>query len=271
LLKHRKRTLVPVKYVSFSNLKQMSEAGQLIAESVDQKPADLAEQILDFPMKKRFEIAKALNPKQLALVLEEMPEEEQSKILAQFDQEMQADIVQEIQPDDAADLLATLPQQEREDILQKMTPEEAEDVRQLLEYSADSAGGLMTTLPVILSSETDVASALARIRDPDLPPALASVVFVCRPPLETPTGIFQGTAHFQNMLRVPPTTKLGTIIDQALPSLPPDASIDQVMRELATYDTLALPIVSARKQLLGVVSIDDVLDHILPANWREVD
>jgi Mg/Co/Ni transporter MgtE len=129
----------------------------------------------------------------------------------------------------------------------------------------------MTTLPVILSGNTDVATALAQIRRPELPPALASMVFVCRPPLETPTGTFEGAVHFQALLRVPPTTNLSEITDADVPSLPPDATIDRVTRELATYDALTIPVVNKKHQLLGVVSIDDVLDHSLPENWREVD
>lgn len=97
-----------------------------------------------------------------------------------------------------------------------MEPEEAEDVRALLKYGPDTAGGLMTSEPIVLSADATVAEALALIRRHELHPALAAAVFVTLPPYETPTGRFLGTVHFQRMLRYPPHERLGAIIDDTL-------------------------------------------------------
>jgi Mg/Co/Ni transporter MgtE len=150
-----------------------------------------------------------------------------------------------------------------------MEPDEAEDVRRLLTYDENTASGLMTTEPVILGPETTIATALAQIRKQDLPPALASMVFVVRPPLETPTGRFLGVAHFQRLLREAPHAAVGTVLDTDSGTLAPDAPVGRVTRMLAAYDLLALPVLDAEKRLLGAVSVDDVLDHILPDDWRE--
>ena len=107
-------------------------------------------------------------------------------------------------PDDAADLLGELAPAESAALLELMEPEESEPVRRLLRYSSDTAGGLMTPEPVILRPDATVAEALAHIRNPDIPPALASMVFVCRPPTETPTGRYLGCAHAQRLLREAP-------------------------------------------------------------------
>ena len=96
-----------------------------------------------------------------------------------------------------------------------MEPEEAEDVRFLLSYAPDTAGGLMTTDPIILPPEATIAQALASARRADIPPALAAIMFVCRPPLETPTGRYLGAIHLQRALREPPSTLIGSIIDMA--------------------------------------------------------
>ncbi|MDR2723444.1 MAG: magnesium transporter, partial [Cellulomonadaceae bacterium] len=171
--------------------------------------------------------------------------------------------------DDAADLLHEMPQDQATRLLGLMESDEADDIRQLLSYDENTAGGLMTTLPVILGPETSIGTALAHIRQQDLPPALASVVFVCRPPLETPTGRLLGVAHFQRLLRHPPHEAIGLVLETDSPSLEADASLARVTRTFAAYDLLALPVVDDDRRLLGAVSVDDVLDHILPEDWRE--
>jgi len=265
------KEVVDANKINFKKLFVMTSVDKIVAQSEDKKPVEIADELLEMPINKQVAIAKDMDRKQLALVLEEMNEDNQIKILSYFPMEEQADIIQEIAPDDAADLLAKLSKSEREEILDEMDPEEAEDVRQLLEYQPNTAGGLMTTLPIILSANTTVATALALIRNEEIAPALASAVFVTLSPLETPTGKFLGMVHFQQLLRTPPTALLKDILDVDVPTIDAQAPLEQVMRELATYDYLTLPVINKKGQLLGVISIDDVLDHALPDNWREVD
>jgi Mg/Co/Ni transporter MgtE len=150
-----------------------------------------------------------------------------------------------------------------------MEPDEAGPVRSLLAYSDDTAGGLMTPEPVILPPNATVAEALARIRVADLSPALAAQVYVVRPPYETPTGRYLGTAHFQRLLREPPSALISSVVDTDIDPLTPEASLQEVTRHLASYNFVAAPVVDAEQRLLGAVTVDDVLDHLLPADWRE--
>lgn len=182
-----------------------------------------------------------------------------------------ADVLAEMDPDDAADLLGELSPQTAEQLLALMQPEDAEDVRRLLTYEERTAGGMMTTEPVILPADATLAEALARVREPELSPALAAMVYVCRPPVETPTGRFLGVVHFQALLRDPPSTLVGAIVDNDIDWPRPDTSLEQVASLLAAYDLVALPVVDENQHLVGVVTIDDVLDHLLPENWRERD
>ena len=99
-------------------------------------------------------------------------------------------------------------------LLDAMDPDEAEPVRRLLTYEPDTAGGLMTPEPIILAATSTVAQALARVRDPDLPVPLAAQVFVCQPPLETPTGRFIGVVGVQRLLREAPSKPVGRCIDE---------------------------------------------------------
>lgn len=247
---------------------QAQSAEQLIATYSELKPADLANTLLDLPEQRRREVAEELPDDRLADVLEEMPEHEQVEILAALGDDRAADVLDHMQPDDAADLIAQLPEERGEHLLELMEPEEAEDVRFLLAYPSDTAGGLMTTEPIILSADATVAEGLALIRRHDLPPALGAAVCITLPPYEPPTGRFLGVVHFQRMLRYPPHERLGTLIDQGLEPVSADTSAAEVSRILATYDLVSVPVVDEKHRLVGVVTIDDVLDYLLPEDWR---
>jgi Mg/Co/Ni transporter MgtE len=138
-------------------------------------------------------------------------------------------------------------------------------------YADYTAGGLMTSEPVVLLPDATVAEALAAVRNPELSPALAAQVFVVRPPQATPTGRFIGTAHLQRLLREPPSALVSGVCEKDTGWVTPDASIEDVTRHLATYNLVAVPVVDEGNRLLGAVSVDDVLDHLLPEDWRDTD
>jgi len=171
--------------------------------------------------------------------------------------------------DDAADLLRDLGVDRATALLDLMEPEDAEDVRRLMSYEDYSAGGMMTTEPVILGADATVADALAAIRKSDLPPSLAAAVYIVRPPLETPTGRFIGTVHLQRLLRERPGTLLGGIIDVETTPIGPEWQLSETASYLASYNLLSVPIVDENHRLLGAVAIDDLLDHLLPQDWRK--
>jgi len=152
-----------------------------------------------------------------------------------------------------------------------MEPEDARDVRRLLTYEEDTAGSLMTPVPVILPPEATVAEALAHVRREELTPALASSIYVCRPPLETPTGRYLGVVHIQALLRSAPPEALGNILDTDLEPVRDYASISEVSRMLASYNLNSLPVINDTGRLVGAVTVDDVLDHLLPDDWRISD
>jgi CBS domain-containing protein len=244
-------------------------ATHLLAAFEEMRAADLANVIHDLPAKRRSEIAAALADERLADVLEELPEEDQVEILGNLDNERAADVLEEMSPDDAADLIAELPPETAERLLQLMEPDEAEDVRRLLSYEERTAGGMMTTDPVILPPDATVADALAHVRQAELSPSLAALVYVVRPPLDPPTGRLLGVAHIQRLLREPPSTMVGHVLDSDTEPLRPTATVEECARHLATYNLVASPVVDDDGRLVGAVTVDDLLDHMLPENWRD--
>ena len=232
------------------------------------RPADLAHALQTLSAKRRGDVVDALGDERLADVLGEMVEEESVAILTGLDDERAADVLEEMDPDDAADILNEIPEGTRARLLELMEPEEAEDVRMLLKYDEYTAGGMMTPEPVILAPDSTVAEALARIRNSDLPPALAAQVYVCRPPLEVPTGRYLGSVHFQRLLRETPSALVTEAVDSELEPVTPEASLHEVTNVLASYNLVAIPVVDENDRLLGAVTVDDVIDHMLPDNWR---
>src|SRR5215203_519508 len=220
---------------------------QLLAQMEDMKAADIARELHEMSRERRADVASALDDHKLADALEELPEDEQ------------VDLIAELAPELAEVLLA------------RMEPEEAKDVRRLLSYAESTAGGMMTPEPVILPPDATVAEALARIRDAELTPALACMVYVCRPPLDTPTGRFVGAVHFQRLLREPPSTLVSALIDSELETLTDQANLHEVSRYFATYNLVNAPVVDADHRLIGAITVDDVLDHMLPEDWRGIE
>ncbi|WP_246090309.1 magnesium transporter MgtE N-terminal domain-containing protein [Nonomuraea deserti] len=253
----------------FDTLQKDQGAAGLIAAFESLRAADMASALHGLPSKRRVEIARALNDDRLADVLEELPPTDQIGILGTLEPERAAVVLEEMAPDDAADLLHDLPQEQAARLLALMEPEEAAPVRRLLTYPVDSAGGVMTSEPVILPPTSTVAEALAHIRQQDLTPAVAAQVYVTRPPTETPTGTYLGVSHFQRLLREPPSTILGGVLDPSIDPIKPEFTLREVTSYMANYNLVAAPVVDEFGRLVGAVTVDDVLDHLLPEDWRE--
>ncbi len=257
--------------VSESKDAEGQSAQQLIASYSELRPADLANALLDLSDERMLEVAEELDDERLADLLEELPEEEQLDILKELDDERAAEVLDLMEPDDAADLMANLPEARTEAIFELMDEEEADDIRMLMQFDEFTAGGLMTTEPIICAADMTVAEAMAQIRRKEISPVLAAQVFITLPPYEVATGRYLGVVHFQKMLRRPPHERLGSMLDTELEPLKPHTHISVIHRTLATYNLVALPVVDDQHHLIGVVTVDDVLDHLLPDDWRTED
>ncbi|WP_426570695.1 magnesium transporter MgtE N-terminal domain-containing protein [Aquihabitans sp. McL0605] len=265
-LRRRAPNVVPWEQVAshFASTPDMEE----VAELRDLHPTDVVNRLQSLSLARRQQVVALLADEQVADLLEEMPEEEAVRLVEGLDLERAAHILEEMEPDDAADLLADLAESERAAILEEMRPEESIPLRRLLAYDENTAGGLMTPEPVILSNTTSVAEALASIRAREIPAELAAQVFVTQSPVSTPTGRFVGVVGFQRLLREAPSTTLEECVSGSTEPVAPDLPLREVAERLASYDLLALPVCDRAGRLVGAVTVDDVLDHVLPEGWR---
>ena len=198
-----------------------------------------------------------------------MPEEEQVDLIGQLDDDRAADVLDQMQPDDAADLIAQLSEERGEALLELMEPEEADDVRMLLAYDPDTAGGLMTTEPIIVSADATVAEGLALIRRHELAPGAR------RRGLRHPAALRAADRPLPRHRALPADAALPAARaarhaarhqpragDRRTPARP------RCRASSPRYNLVSLPVVDESHRLVGVVTIDDVLDYLLPDDWR---
>ena len=247
-----------------------SQGADELLNSIDAlKSADIAHMLRDLPPSRGARRSRNRWRTTAAEVLEELPEDDQVEILSSLDLERAADVPRRWNPTTPPTSSVNSDPQLAALLLQRMEPDDAEDIRRLLTYEESTAGGMMTTEPVILSPDATVADALALVRSIDLSPAVASQVYVVRPPVETPTG------------RVPrrrplPGDAARTAFDAGVRAGRSGVGGDrtahpagQVARYFATYNLVAVPVVDENDHLLGAVTVDDLLDHMLPEDWRD--
>lgn len=264
----RRRNPSIVSWAEAKHLFDVGDEAREIARLREMRPADVANRIRNLPLQKRQALAEIMEDERLADLLEELPEDEQIRLIENLDLERVADVLEAMDPDDAADLLGELPAEERARLLEAMEPDEATPVRRLLTYESATAGGLMTPEPVIMPPTATVAEALAMLRVHSIPVALAAQVFVANPPLSVPTGRYLGAVAFQRLLREPPSHHLEDCLPERPEYIPPEMEKVDVASRLAAYDMVAVAVCDSSRRLIGAVTIDDVLDHMLPVGWR---
>ncbi len=239
-----------------------------VARLRDMHPSDVANVVRALPLEQRRILAGAMDDERLADVLEELPEEEQLRLIEGLDMDRLTSVFDEMEYDDLADLVAQMGTDQRTQVLDAMDDEDAATLRQLLSYPEGTAGALMTPDIVVLSPDATVAEALALIRDPERLVSVAAQVFVAHAPHEPPTGTYVGIAHFQRLLREPPSMQLRHCVDDE-PTVPPTTPEREVAVRLASYNLLAVAVCDHANRLLGAITVDDVLDRTLPRNWRD--
>jgi flagellar motility protein MotE (MotC chaperone) len=228
-------------------------------------PADIAELIADLGYRQSEEVIAALDESTAADVVENLPSELQGAVLTTLDDEKAGDILDEMEPDIAADILAVLPEGEAQDLLEAMEPDEAADVERLLEYAPDTAGGLMTTDYLAVPASLTVGEAIERLRAEEDLPELIPYIYAVESD-NTPTLL--GAVKLRDLLLAQPNQHIGDLMTTDILSVSADEQAEEAAQQLAHYDLIALPVVDAAGRLLGVITVDDAIDWLVPEEWK---
>jgi magnesium transporter len=226
-------------------------------------PADLAEIASGLPAGEGADLLETLEDTVAADTLEEMSPEARIRTLQELEPEMAARLVGEMSPDAAADLLQDLPEEAAEALLAEMGAGEAAAVRPLLGYEERSAGGLMNSEYLSVAPGEAAQDVLARLRtlDADAEPAFHLYAV-------DGDGRLVGEISLWELVVSPPQAAISSFMFEGPPTVSADADVDEVVEVITKYNLMSLPVVDDAGRLLGVVTVDDVIDMLGPQGWR---
>ncbi|HEY0516991.1 MAG TPA: CBS domain-containing protein [Solirubrobacteraceae bacterium] len=229
-------------------------------------PAQIADLVEAASRREGEEIIQAVGEDDRELeadVFEELDDQHQREFLEDRPDAQVAEILSRMAPDDAADVIGELDEERREQLLALLPVSHRVKVRALLGYDPAEAGGLMSPEFVLLAGRTSAADALQAVRTSEIAPELLTTVFV-----GSAGGPLEGSVPVTSLLRAEPGRRLDSEIKHEAPCLSPDAPFDEVARLMADYNLTSIPVVDESKRMVGVVTVDDVLEAMLPRGWR---
>jgi CBS domain-containing protein len=229
-------------------------------------PAQIADLVEAASRREGEEIIQAVGDDDRELeadVFEELDDHHQREFLESRPDPQVAAILARMAPDDAADIIGELDEDRREPLLALLAVSHRVKVRALLGYDPAEAGGLMSPDFVLLAGSTSAGDALAALRRSKIAPELLTGVFV-----SSPDGAPSGSVPVTALVRADPSRRLQDEVKHEVPRLSPDASFEEVARLMADYNLTAIPVVDESKRMVGVVTVDDVLEAMLPRGWR---
>jgi len=262
------RKPIPEKIIAWDNVETLEQAAGPIKLKIPlQKlsrlhPADIADIIEQMNPMQRTDVIESLDIQTAADVLPEASAEIQAEIIEDLDPEHASDILEEMDPDEAADILGDLSQERSEEILKEMGPEEAEDVRELLTYEDETAGGLMTTDYVAVPSESTAQETINYLRE--LAPDAETIYYVY---VVTGDGKLAGIISLRDLIVAQPDIAVCEFMVTRVIHVHPEAFPREVAELFQKYNLLAVPVVDYDNLLKGIITVDDLLEHVPAQAW----
>jgi len=241
-------------------LRLQLEAGKLKRMN----PADLADILGELSAPDRAAVVSSLDEETAADAMEEMEFDLQKSVLDSVSDEKAADLLEEIAPDEAADVVGDLPQERADQLLNLMEPEEASDVKALLKYPDDSAGGLMTPDYVTIPAGITAQQAIDHIRRVG---EEAETIYYCY--VVDDQNRLVGVLSLRGLIVGHPEQNIDDIMARDLITAKPLDSQEDTAALIARYNLLAVPVVDDEGHLLGIVTVDDAIDAVLPTRWKK--
>jgi CBS domain-containing protein len=264
------RLPVPERYIDWEDVDPVESSIASIklrvphAGLAELHPADLATILDQLAPRDRAGILASLDNEAVADAMEEMEPETQVEVIEDLTPERAADILEEMSPDDAADLVADLDQDTRDEILGHMEREEAEEVQELLGYPEDSAGGIMTTAYIAVEEHLTAADAIDRLRE--LEPDAETIYYVY---VTDEEDRLVGVLSLRDLIVAKPEMPVYEVMIREPVAVGVMADQDEVAEVVAHYNLLAVPVVDDDGHLVGIVTVDDAIDTVIPTAWKK--
>lgn len=211
----------------------------------------------------RTGIVESLDNEAAADMLEEMSTENQARILEDMDENRAADILEKMAPDEAADVLGELSEEKAQELFDLMEEEEKADVAELMSYDDDTAGGLMTTEFIVFPRQLTVGEAIARLRSMAETPNMIYTFYIVQ---EENSWRLCGVISLRSLILADPLFKLEEVMRDNYQQAHPQDSAEEVSQTVADYNLLALPVVDDEGDIVGIVTVDDAMEILLPKN-----
>jgi len=264
------RLAVPERYIDWEDVDPVETSIASIKLRVphgglaELHPADLATIIDQLAPRDRAGVLASLDDEAVADTIEEMEPETQVEVLEDLEPARAADILEEMSPDDAADLVADLSETARDEILALMERDEAAEVRELLAYPEDTAGGIMTTEFVAVPEHLTAAETIDRLRE--LEPDAETIYYVY---VTDDDGRLVGVLSLRDLIVAKPDSPIAEVMIREPVAVGALAHQDEVAELVAHYNLLAVPVVDEDGLLVGIVTVDDAIDTVVPTAWKK--
>lgn len=223
-------------------------------------PADIADIISQVSREEGTHLFKGLDIETAAEALSELKPEMQTEIITAMDTEKAADIIEEMPPDEAADIVSDLPTEKAKELLESIEKEDAEDIQELLGHEEDTAGGIMTNEYIAYPPDMTVQDAISRFKVDSKEVETVYYIYVL-----DKNEKLMGVASLREILLAEPNSLLADIMETNLKTVSPGEDEMTVAEIISKYNLLALPVVDEDGYMHGIITVDDIIDILLPS------
>jgi len=229
-------------------------------------PADIADHLRNMNHKERIDLFAILDDNMAAQILSELDPQSEYQLLRELSTFKISKLIEKMQPDEAADILADLSSEKQKDVLNLMKKEDSKEVQQLLKYDEESAGGLMTTNFLTLKDNLTASRAIEALRQ-FVKDVQAQIVYVY---VVDSNNKFTGVLPVKKLITASPNSRLVELVNHNTVTVNPSLDQEEVARIVSKYNLLAVPVVDKGGQLLGIITVDDVLDVITEEDTEDI-